>query len=375
MSEFVAQPQLVALADGFAGAAFDRAQWLPALQRLADLTGSQRAQLIGIGGPAAIPFNLVTDLPERALREFVEIEGGSPAVNPRVFASSVASVMEVVSEAHYATAIPHLATDVYLDFMHDHDIPFGCQASLIDEPHGLIGLALLRGRRDGESTPTQRALFAEAARHARGAVRVGMAMEANAVRYLGGVLESSGSAAFLCELDGRVRSMTGAAERLVARGRLQILAGRLTARHAGEAAALAAAMAAGAQSAPPQAVALAGQPGSALLVLDVMVAPAGGWGLFEQPKLLVMARRGLGETPEAHRLLQRVYGLTAAEAAVAVRVALGDSRDGIAGERGVSAGTIKSQMKAIFAKLGVSREREVAAMIAPLLAAGVDGHD
>lgn len=363
-------PIPLAIADAFATAGFDRTQWLPALRRLADATGSARAQLIGIGGPAAIPFNLVTDLPERALRQFVEISGGDPLVNPRVHASHRAATMQVSHEEHYRAAIPHLATDVYLDFMRDHDIPNGCSTKLIDEAHGLIGLALLRTGADGTTTPAHRALFAEAARHARAAVRTGLALEANAVTYLGGVLAASGAAAFLLETDGRVRTMTAAAEALLARARLQIAGGRLRASEPGEAALLEGALAAAARlgtRAPAQAVALPGPPGGALLVLDVMVAPPGGWGLFEQPKLLVMARRGLGETPEALALLQRVYGLTAAEAAVAVRVALGDAREAVAAARGVSAGTIKSQMKAIFAKLGVTREREVAAMIAPLL--------
>lgn len=374
MSE-LAPPHLVAIADAFSAAAFDRAQWVPALQVLADVTGSQRAQLIGIGGPATIPFNLVTDFPERALREFVEISGGSPVVNPRVYASGQARTLEVVSEVHYAAAVPHLATDIYLDFMHEHDIPYGCQAALVDQSTGLIGLALLRGIADGRTTPDHRALFAEAARHARGAVRVGMTLQNNAVSFLAGVLEASGAAAFLCGLDGQVETMTPAAERLLRSGRLQVIGGRLAAVHPGEAAALAAALAqvrGGATIALPRAVALAELPGSALLVLDLMVAPPGSWGLFESPKLLVMARRALGETAESQGVLQSVFGLTEAEAAVAVKVALGEPREAIAAARGVSVGTVKSQLKAIFAKLGVTREREMAAMLAPLLAGGGD---
>lgn len=371
MGERDRELQMVALADAFAAAAFDPNGWFPALQLLADTTGSDRAQLIGIGGPTTIPFNIVTDFPERALRQFVEIEGGSPLVNPRVFASDRVGTMEIADERHYAAAIPHLTTDVYLDFMRDNDIPNGCSTKLLDDAQGLVGLALLRTLREGATSPADRQLFAEAARHARGAVRSGMMLEANAVRYLGGVLEASGAAAFLLEQDGRVRTMTPAAERLVAGGRLQIAAGRLLATFPAEAATLATAIATTAllgARASPQAVVLTGPPGASLLVLDIMVAPPGGWGLFERPKLLVLARRRLGDTAEAHRLLQRVYGLTAAEAAVAVRIALGDAREAIAAARDVSAGTVKSQLKAIFVKLGVTREREVAAMIAPLLA-------
>lgn len=374
MSE-LAPPQLVAIADAFSAAAFDRAQWMPALNVLADATGSQRAQLIGIGGPATIPFNLVSDIPERALREFVEISGGSPVVNPRVFASQRARTLEVVSEAQYDAAIPHLATDIYLDFMHQHDIPFGCQAALMDQTNGLIGLAVLRGKRDGRTTPEHRAVFAEAARHARSAVRVGMTLENNAVSFLAGVLDASGAAAFLCGLDGQVETMTPAAERLISTGRLQLSGGRLAAVHPGEEAALAAALAqvrGDATIGLPRAVALAEVPGSALLVLDLMVAPPGSWGLFELPKLLVMARRALGETPEARQILQSLFGLTEAEAAVAIQVALGQPREAIAAARGVSSGTVKSQLKAIFAKLGVTREREMAAMLTPLLASAGD---
>ncbi len=362
-------PDMIALADAFAEAAFDRSRWLPALQLLADLTRSSHGQLIGIGGPAAIPFNWVTGFPERALREFVEINGGSPEVNPRVYTSERAGLLEVVSEAQYREAERHLTTDVYLDFSRDHRIENGCQARLFEASSGIIGLATLRGAADGPTSPEERVLFAEAARHARGAVRIGMALEADAASYLTGALDSVSAAAFVCDLEGKVESMTPAAEQLLSSGRLLLIGKHLTAGHPAEASMLAEAMEglSGGRGIP-RTVALAARPGAPLFVLNIAVIPPGRSGLFSHPRLLVLVRTGRGDMTEAARLLNIVYGLTEAEAVVATLVAMGEARETIAAQRGVSLATVRSQLKTIFAKLGVTREGELVATLAPLLA-------
>lgn len=362
---------LVALADAFAEAAFDRTGWMYALQLLADLTRSSHAQLIGIGGPAAIPFNWVNDFPERALREFVEINGGSPEINPRVYTSDRAGLLEVVSEAQYRDAEAHLASDVYLDFARDHDIQHGCQAKLFEAPHGIIGLALLRGAADGPTTAADRSLFGEAARHARSAVRIGMALDRSGAAYVSGALDSLSAAAFICDLDGNVESMTEAAEQLLRNGRLVVAGRQLSAAHRAEAATLAEAIGRMRRGgAMHGAVALSGLPAAALLVLDIAVVPPGAWSISPQPRLLVLARGGRADAAETIHLLGIVYGLTEAEAAVAAMIAIGQSRETVAEQRRVSLATVRSQLKTIFAKLGVTREGELVAKLAPLLGRG-----
>ncbi|RTL89338.1 MAG: helix-turn-helix transcriptional regulator [Hyphomicrobiales bacterium] len=63
-------------------------------------------------------------------------------------------------------------------------------------------------------------------------------------------------------------------------------------------------------------------------------------------------------------LLQGLFDLTAAEARVASRVAEGLALDEIAEQHSVSVGTVRSQVKSIFAKTGVERQSQLAALLA-----------
>jgi DNA-binding CsgD family transcriptional regulator len=61
--------------------------------------------------------------------------------------------------------------------------------------------------------------------------------------------------------------------------------------------------------------------------------------------------------------LNEVFGLTPSEAAVALLIGNGRSPADIAGERQVSVDTVRSQLKAVSAKLGCSRQAEIAAVV------------
>lgn len=61
--------------------------------------------------------------------------------------------------------------------------------------------------------------------------------------------------------------------------------------------------------------------------------------------------------------IRSIYGLTPAEAEVAERIAQGASPQTLAEERGVSLSTVQSQLKSIFAKVGCSRQPELAALL------------
>jgi len=65
--------------------------------------------------------------------------------------------------------------------------------------------------------------------------------------------------------------------------------------------------------------------------------------------------------------LRRLFGLTPSEAHIALDVAAGRSPAEIAQARGVTLATLRSQLKAIMAKMQCSRQTEVAAIVARLL--------
>jgi DNA-binding CsgD family transcriptional regulator len=359
------------VADEFAAAALDGSRWIGALRAMADATGSKHGQLIGIGGPRTIPFNWVSELDEKPIRDFIAISGGSPTINPRVYAGAITDVLEIAHEDHYDASLPHLTSDVYLDYTLEHDIPFGCQTKLSEDENGLIGLALLRSEREGRTTPDDHALFAAIIPHARSAVRIHAALERDAPLLLAGALDRMGSAAFICDAHGMIHAMTPAAEQHLAAGALRSAAGLLTAPAPGDAAAIAAALAAAGRAprgGAPISIALMGDRGP--LIVDVIALPHLPWTLSLRPRLLVIVRSARMHTG-ASGLLQRAYALTGAEADIAIRLAMGEARSAIADVRAVSLDTVRSQIKAIFAKLGVARETELAALVAPLLHGGM----
>ena len=61
--------------------------------------------------------------------------------------------------------------------------------------------------------------------------------------------------------------------------------------------------------------------------------------------------------------VQRLFGLTAAEARLAVALCRGATLDEIASEREVSAHTIRTQLKSLFAKTGTNRQTELVARL------------
>jgi DNA-binding CsgD family transcriptional regulator len=84
---------------------------------------------------------------------------------------------------------------------------------------------------------------------------------------------------------------------------------------------------------------------------------------------------GEAKEEEAVRKLRSLYGLTPAEAEIGIRIGTGASPQGIADGRGVSVETVRSQIKALSAKLGCTRQSEVIALINALPAINVAGRE
>src|SRR5208337_3644578 len=69
-----------------------------------------------------------------------------------------------------------------------------------------------------------------------------------------------------------------------------------------------------------------------------------------------------GEIPTA-TLLRGLFDLTAAEARVAREIATGNTIRNIASQTAKSEETIRTQLKAVFAKTGVSRQAELSSLL------------
>ena len=79
----------------------------------------------------------------------------------------------------------------------------------------------------------------------------------------------------------------------------------------------------------------------------------------------VAALRAAFEARAGHleNKLARTYGLTPTEARIAIHLSVGGSIAGYSELFGVSAGTVRSQLKSIFAKTGVDRQAALVALV------------
>lgn len=344
--------------EAFAEAGVDAAAWPAALASLASATRSSGGELIGIG-PKGLAFYVAEDLSREGYAEFEAVGGYSPHVNHRIAAAQRAPPMQVVGDREYDEVAPLLRRDAaYMDVVRKYDIAqHGCQTTLVIEPDLLVGLSAHRRHSEGRIDADGTAAFARLAPHALAAVRTRLALGDRSLRDMTMALEHAGVAAFLCDRDGMVCAMTGRAEQLAQDARLVTLRRRrLGAERMADTVAIKRAMAGALAGGPGVETVVIGPEGRRAVVHIRALAEA-DWGLPFRARLMVIVRQG-PRKPSAEAL-RLAFGLTPAEAQIALALAAGQPREAVAVLRGVSLGTLRQQVKAIFAKVGVSREAEL----------------
>ena len=364
--------QWLALTDEFYSAAIDGSRWYKALDGLARATGSSVGELICLGPDAAVPVNIMTNVDPGFHHEFVAAGGGDPAVNPRVNAGMKAPVLKVLAESDFITPDEYRRNAHYQEFAIPNDIPYICLVTLDRTPDLLIGLAVARNEAQGHIDAAGRAVFESLAPHVRAAARIQLSLEGQGAALLSGAMEALSMPAFVCDRAGRVHAMTPAAERLidVQRG-LQLRQNMLQAANPLDATVLrdaievaAAPRRAGAPPAVRTVMVRGDKQAAPSLVLDVIGLPPRPFDFSQVARILVVARgERVGDERRAV-VLQAGYALTAAETDIALQLTRGRTTEAIAGQRGVSVATVRSQIKAIMAKTGVGRQAELVALVA-----------
>lgn len=364
------------LADSFSAAALGSTGWDTPLSGFAAACGAHAGQLVGFGADTAIPFNLITGIDPGMGHEFIEVNGGDPNVNPRVRAGLASPVLKVLADADYVIGDEMSRSTPYTDLCRKYDIPFICQTNLVKEDQLLIGLAVLRTARQGHITAEDRAAFASMTAHVRSAARTQIALESRGAELLAGTLEALSFAAFVCDRLGRIRAMTPMAERLASAGNgIQVRQGHFHAALPTDDLTLNKAIHMAANRTGPrttqllQTVVVRSKTAqiSSPLVLDVISLSAQAHEFTFSACVLIIARGKKSTATRNAFILQTAYGLTAAEAEVALLLATGQTVEAIAMHRAVSDSTIRSQFKSIFSKLGVSRQIEIAVLLSELL--------
>lgn len=365
------------LADSFYSAAIGECAWETALEKLAAATGSRSGELIGIGAGGAIPFNILTNIDPSFQDAFLAVGGGDPAVNPRIRLGSAAPVLKVITEADFVVPSREQRSPMqaeFDEFVRRWDVPSICLTPLEKRDELVVGLAVVRSRREGHIRNEQRAAFTALAPHVRAAVRTHLALGNEGAALIVGVLDALSIAAFICDRRGRVRSLTPAAENLVSRDTpLRLVRGELRGIEPDSDKQLADAIAEAARFVPTpsrtalRTVILRGKSSDAApLVLDIVALPKHAQELLFTPRLLVVARGEHGTSARKAAILQAAYGLTAAETDIALHLAAGKKVEAIAAVRGATVGTVRIQIKSILAKVGVRRQTELLARLAGL---------
>ncbi|MBC2664591.1 helix-turn-helix transcriptional regulator [Novosphingobium flavum] len=357
--------------DLFLSAALQPEQWPEALDAMARHTGSARGQLIGIGGDRDIPFNIVTHFAPPAFEEFLRIGGASPSVNFRIAACNRDIARgrydSLLHEKHYDAVMPQLEDRRYADWCEEQGIPFGCQTNLVVDRLGLVGLAVLRTRRDGRTTPAQRRTFAAAADAARRAVRLQERLEGEQARFLAGAFDVIAATAFILDSRGRVAALTAKAEALVASGAVGLRQGQLE----GEASPLslgqATAALTGAEGLQHLRLKIDGGDERPGLFLEGFRLPRRDWSFGHLPHAILLVKQPQRDRAGISAFLSALYRLTTAEAEIAMRLFDGKGRAELCAERGVTPETLRGQIKSICAKTGSENEARLMRLLAAIM--------
>lgn len=333
--------------------------WETALAAVSDACGANSINLVGVDqgrfqfawAPNIDPA-MWTDLGETLHSE---------RTNPRLELGARMGVFELVDGLDFVSTEMLRRFPAYGEICRTYDVGYGAQINLEKTATGLTGVAVLRGWAQGHGTDQDRKALLTLAPHLLDAVRLERMIETRRMVFASDALEAAGTAAFLCDGSGRVRSMTLRAQALVGPGGpLALKDGELrgVSEDATRRLRAAISVAAGDPLAPHRTIGLGGRRRNAV---EIAPLPRVESSLGFAPRVIVTVR-SRREPPPAEALIN-LFDLTAAEAEVAHAVSNGVSRAAIAAVRGVSVETIRAQLKSVYAKLGVSREAEMIARI------------
>lgn len=248
------------------------------------------------------------------------------------------------------------------------DDTFYCSGSVMRTPHGhgIVGLHRGKGQADfsdkslselNDNVDDLRRMFAIRA-------KIGLLTQRN--HLLTQLFASGHDATFAVNAGRRILMANGAAENLVAAGRfLRCSGGQLLAASDGSRADFDATIASATDTTDPRASScLIKSADGAFLIASLVPLPSS----FPQPTALLTIHRGGARTePETvSRYLQAAYGLSSAEADVAMRLGEGQTIREISEQRSSAIGTVRTQVKAVLSKMNVRRQGDVVRTIGML---------
>ena len=285
----------------------------------------------------------------------------------------------VLTDEH-ALAKPELMrSEYYGDFMRPYGMHSLLMAGLAVEGTRFASLSFMRPRRRDQFGSAEMALLARLQPHLIGAFELGLKFRH--LRRMGDgaaeFLDRSPDAVFLVDGAGRVFHLNRAAEVLVAENRgLAIRAGILCAMAPRESGALRDAIsAAGDREAELHSGSVLSLLRPGARALPVMISPmrSDRFAIFSpEPLVLVCASDpDSGAQIPADRLKQ-LFGLTRAEAKIAIELSMGHDAKTIAERQSLSIHTVRVHIARILAKTETSRQADLVRLLARVCNAWMD---
>ena len=346
-------------------AAIDPEAWISALSALAESCGGSTGQLIARDSDDGLLFQWLTNVDPDFIATSETHGFASLAKNPRLRLGRSAPVMQPVTDQDLVDREARRRHSIYGDLFERFDVSYNCQAVLYRGPDLLLRTSVSKRE---PFAADELARFAALIPFVQSAVRQQLASEERALSGMLAASEAAEAPVFVLNSRGRLIGATCAAEaELAGGGLLSSRGGRLRAasiRH-DEAlqSAVAKALAPWNGGLWPDPIALDVYEKDRRRTRRLTFSPLRPqcFRIDRQPALLI----GLSQRPRpvAPRELRQRFGLTEAEAEVALLLAQGVTLDGIAKTRGVSIGTVRLQLKSIFGKTDVHKQGQLVALL------------
>lgn len=300
------------------------------------------------------------DIQRTAMRKQMELEKEDPRFNhARRFPNMPFRCTDVMPVEAFR------ATRIYRELLHPNGIEYSLMVQYSDTPEDFTGLAFFRGADAGPYDEEDNRGLGELIPHLRRTLTIQRRLFQLDHRLDASyqILESLPSGLSIVDEQGRAEFANAAARRILAdRDGLDIIAGKLQARPQQQKELLAV-IRQTIEEGRHGAIALArpsGRPAIQCVVTRLTMNRGDGPdNLIARPRAALYLADPTQplETPE--QLLQRIFGLTQAEARILERLVYGRTPEQAASDNGVELSTVRSQLKSIFAKTNTTRQPEL----------------
>jgi DNA-binding CsgD family transcriptional regulator len=350
------------LTEGFAAAAVEPARWDAAMDIASDATGSLGAILVPLRGRTP-------HLPKsESMRGVAEDYVGAGWIHRDERSRSIPTILRrgVSSEFDFTTSEEMAKSQYYQDFLGRHRLKWFAGVK-VGEGEDVWALTLQRTSVQGPFSPDQLIRLAELSRRLAGAATLARAFGSARMEGALAAFDMSRTPVAAIDRSGEVVRLNPSAERLLGTD-LQVVKKRLASSNRDATAALDKAL-----------HALIWTSGEAFHAPVVLPRRFGRPIIAYPSRLAAEVFSGFGSCagfvafvdlnarpPADGSALARAFGLTPAEARLAVRFLAEESLEAASEGLGISIDTARNQLKSVYQKTGLRRQGEIIALLSRL---------